>query len=162
MKRIVIMILFATVVGIALGELTPDSYVLTFVRGGVTSAISSNAYVYVGSTIRLTNCVARIETNSVQDLTGLGVNVTVGNAATALTYAAWIEDTSGVFGADVTLPTLAQLVPSNVVYSTRLAWSEAAPPSRLAWLEVWATNAAGLRYTYPDYRVLPLRVPLED
>jgi hypothetical protein len=147
--------------GISRGELLPETITETWTRGDATSGVAG---VYLtGTSIRLTNCVARVATNQVQDLTDLGINLSVGNSATSFTYAATAQNaTAGTFTVSFTLPTRAQLMPTNFIYDTRQKWVDAGPVDTRVFFELTLTNAAGLKYVYTGSKILTTRTPVGE
>lgn len=95
------------VAAVADDDVEPASVTVTNTRGDTANAQISDTTYYEGSTLRFTNCVlyAGTDTNSsLQGLTGVTVDVDVGNATTNITYTASVTDTNGQWSVDLTVP----------------------------------------------------------
>lgn len=112
MKRVVTILaglMIGVVAGIALaGDVVePASGTVTSLRSEAQGYLSSS-YYFMGSTLRLTNCViyAGTTTNSaVQGLDGVAIELKVGTAATNVTYAGTaIVASNGTWWCDITVP----------------------------------------------------------
>ena len=134
---------------------------LTWTRGATNTTISGT--YLCGSTIMLTNCTANYtSTNVVQDLTGLGGYVTVGNSVTGKTAAISIVNaSSGTFWvASITIPTALQLVPTNITYTTTMEFYDSPVPSKVVTWQLTLTNSAGQAYIYRDDKTMTTRAPM--
>ena len=142
------------------GELLPETIDgLTFTRGEADVAVSGT--FQTGTSLLLTNCVAKGVAGAVQDLTDLGGYVKIGNSVTSFSYAVSAQvATSGTWTATATIPTAAQLIPTNIVYSTALKWLSATAPSTVCTVELTLTNATGRVYTYSGGKLITTRSAL--
>jgi len=140
--------------GLIYADLSPETITnLVYTRG---EAAASVAGLYMtGTSLLLTNCIAKNEAGAAQDLTGIGGYVKVGNSVTSFTYAVTaIVAGSGTWWASCTIPTASQLVPTNIVYSTVLNFMQSPKPSTAVTLELTLTNATGRVYTYTGGKLI--------
>jgi hypothetical protein len=139
-------------------DLTPEMLTITWAR---TDAVVTVANTYLtGSQLLLTNCQALASSGAAQDLTGLGGYVKVGNSVTSLTYQITAQDaTNGTFTAALTLPTAAQMSPTNLTYSTLLLFYTTPVPDTYLRLQLSLTNAT-TAFTYLGDRKLATRSAL--
>jgi hypothetical protein len=112
MNRLTRLATIATAVAmIATGSMaagiTADTLTLTFTRvGGPTYSNTTDTADIAGSVKVLTNCLAMVGT-ATQDLTGVSVNLWVGNSTTATCFTGTVQDTTnGLFTAKITLPAI--------------------------------------------------------
>ena len=102
MKRSIIAALILSAC-VASAQLTPDTFTVTWTRGGVTALVNTNVYLS-DVTYVLTNCQALVGT-ATQNLTSCGVQVRVGDSTTNRLFLGWIEDAAaGRFGCSFTIP----------------------------------------------------------
>ena len=93
----------------AADEVSPSTNSFRWLRDEGVGQISDQSY-YEGSTLRLTNCTlyAGTATSSpVQGLTAVTMELRVGNATTNVPYTPSVQNTNGIWWANI-------LVPSNI------------------------------------------------
>ncbi|MFA6063954.1 MAG: hypothetical protein WC736_15305 [Gallionella sp.] len=107
MKKILaLFVATATALTAQAQSLVPDAITLTWKRDDVSAYADTTNIYMAGVTYSLTNCQAKITTNTVQDLTGLGISIRVGDAGTNILYACTaIDATNGTFACNFKFPT---------------------------------------------------------
>lgn len=101
-KRLIALV--ALIATASLAELVPELLTVSWYRTNAVSTVAASTY-YKGSTLRLTNCTAYAASGAIQNLTGLGILVRVGDSATNLLAigAAQIA-TNGTFSCTAAIP----------------------------------------------------------
>lgn len=101
-KRLIALVALIATAGFA--ELVPELLTVSWYRTNAVASVAASTY-YKGSTVRLTNCTAYAASGAIQDLTGVGILVRIGDSATNLQATATAQiATNGTFSCTATIP----------------------------------------------------------
>ena len=169
-KRILLILILAGLFVLPVqAGLNPELIALTYSRPYGSQYVNTNVYL-AGSAITFTNCKVCLsgalsysfytnamtnivwvtnDTRIAQDLTGLGINLKLGNSKTNITAIATTDvATNGTFFVTISVPTYDQLQLSDT------------SPGNLR-IQCTVTNATGLSYVYRGDQYLYIRTPMK-
>jgi len=144
MKRLFILLCLVT--SVALADIQPDSFSNTWARSDVTVLMDTNIWNTYVTYLLTNNYVVASDGVSTQDLTGLGIDIRVGDASTNVLY-------HGV----------ATATPANGLFSCFFSVPTSSPNSiriMASFIQLSLTNAAGTRVTFKGQKQLNVINPL--
>ena len=146
MKRLLFIAFLATCLNCHAQSLVPDSFSNTWHRADQTQYLDTNVWFSLTTYVLTNNFIADTDGVSTQNLTGVGVDIRVGDVTTNLLFHATVASpaSSGLFSCAFSIPT-----PSPVTIRTMLTN-----------IQLTLTNNAGTRVTFSGSRQLQFVNPL--
>ena len=144
MKRLFIIACLLTSVSMA--DIVPDSFSNTWARSDATVLMDTNIWNTFVTYVLTDNLVLAVDGVSPQDLTGLGIDIRVGDASTNVLFhgVATATPTNGLFSCSFSVPTS----------------SPTAIRTMAAFIQLSLTNAAGVCVTFKGQRQINVVNPL--
>ena len=131
MKKTILAVAVSMLAVSGIAELVPELLTLSFYRTNTVASAANDSY-FKGTTVRLTNCTAYASNGATQDLTSVGILVSIGDTATNLTvYGTAQVEEDGTFTADALIPGVG---------------------GQTMRVQLKLTNAATI-YIYPEYTI---------